>query len=146
MPDPAPKPLPPASFVGPDGRPQSLAQFKGKVVILNIWATWCAPCVRELPALDRLQLALPKESLTIITVNAGHDTAAQTAAFLKAHQAADLPADRDPDLSLLTGFGSQGLPFSVLIDAEGREIARVSGPVKWDDPAAINYFKSLRRN
>ncbi len=79
----------------------------------------------------------------VVAVNAGHDDAAKTAAFLKAHGAANLAVYRDPDLSLLTAFGSQGLPFSVVIDGQGREIARASGPMKWDDPAAIAYFKGL---
>ena len=121
----------------------SLAGFKGRVVILNMWAAWCAPCVRELPALGRLAAALGPGKVAVVTVNTGHDTAAQTAAFLKAHGASDLPANRDPDLSLLTDFGSQGLPFSVLIDAQGREIARASGPMQWDDSQAIAYFRAL---
>jgi thiol-disulfide isomerase/thioredoxin len=141
--DPAPKPIPATSFLDAHNRPESLAQFKGRVVILNMWAIWCAPCVRELPALERLATALGQGQVTIVTVNASHDDAAKTAAFLKAHDAGDLPANRDPDLSLLTAFGSQGLPFSVVIDARGREIARASGPMQWDDPAAIAYFKSL---
>ncbi len=142
-PDPAPKPIPAVTFLDSQGKPASLAQFKGRVIILNMWATWCAPCVRELPALGRLAAALGPGKVTVVTVNASHDTAAQTAAFLKAHGASDLPAYRDPDLSLLTGFGSQGLPFSVLIDANGREFARASGPMQWDDPKAIAYFRAL---
>lgn len=141
--DPEPKAVPELTVIDQAGNKVSLAKFRGHVVILNMWATWCAPCVRELPALGRLKSALDSGKIALVTVNASHDTAAQTAAFLKAHDAADLPVYRDPDLSLLSGFGSQGLPFSVLIDAKGREIARASGPMQWDDPAAIAYFKSL---
>lgn len=141
-PDPAPRALPAATFMDAAGHAHSLAEYKGRLTILNLWATWCAPCVRELPALGRLAAATHGK-LAIVTVNAGHDTPAQTAAFLAAHGAGDLPAFRDPDLSLLTAFGSQGLPFSVLIDAKGREIARASGPMGWDDPAAEAYFARL---
>ena len=141
--DPSPKPLPVTSFVDAEGHTHSPSEFKGSVVILNMWATWCAPCVRELPAIARLQATLGRNSVSIVTVNASHDSAAETEKFLKAHDAASLPPYRDPDLSLLSAFGAQGLPFSVVIDAKGREIARASGPMNWDDPAAIAYFKSL---
>ncbi len=141
--DPEPKAVPELTVIDQAGNKVSLAKFRGHVVILNMWATWCAPCVRELPALGRLKTALDSARIALVTVNASHDTAAQTEAFLKAHDAADLPVYRDPDLSLLSGFGSEGLPFSVLIDAKGREIARASGPMQWDDPAAIAYFKTL---
>jgi len=138
-----PKPAPNASFVDGKGQAQALSAFKGRVVILNLWATWCTPCVRELPAVGKLAAALGPGKIAVVAVNAGHDDAAATAAFLKAHGAANLAVYRDPGLSLLTAFGSQGLPFSVLIDAKGREIARASGPMQWDDPAAIAYFKAL---
>ena len=142
-PDHAPKPVPAATFVDAQGHPVNFTAFKGHVVILNLWATWCAPCVRELPDVAKLAAALGPGKVTVVAVNAGHDDAAKTADFLKAHGAANLAVYRDPDLSLLTAFGSQGLPFSVVIDAQGREIARASGPMKWDDPAAIAYFKAL---
>jgi len=142
-PDPQPKPVPAATFVDAQGRSQALSAFKGRVVILNIWATWCAPCVRELPEVGRLVAALGPGKVTVVAVNTGHEDAAATASFLKTHGAANLAVYRDPDLSLMSAFGSEGLPFSVLIDARGREIARASGPMQWDDPAAIAYFKSL---
>ena len=141
--DPAPKPAPAATFMDAQGHAQPLSAFKGRVVILNLWATWCAPCVEELPAVAKLAAALGPGKVTVVAVNASHDDAAKVADFLKAHGAANLAVYRDPDLSLLTAFGSQGLPFSVVIDGKGREIARASGPMKWDDPAAIAYFKSL---
>jgi thiol-disulfide isomerase/thioredoxin len=143
MPTPAPMPAPTVSVVDALGKPEALSAFKGRVVILNLWATWCAPCVEELPAVGKLAAALGPGKVVIVAVNAGHDDAAKTAEFLKAHGAANLAVYRDPDLSLLTAFGSQGLPFSVVIDAKGREIARASGPMKWADPAAVAYFKSL---
>jgi thiol-disulfide isomerase/thioredoxin len=141
--DPAPKPAPDATFVDAQGHPVPLSAFKGHVVILNLWATWCAPCVEELPAVAKLAAALGPGKVTVVAVNASHDDAAKVADFLKAHGAANLIVYRDPELSILTAFGSQGLPFSVVIDSKGREIARASGPMKWDDPAAVAYFKGL---
>ncbi len=142
-PDSAPQPVPGVTLDDAAGRPQPLASFKGRVVILNLWATWCAPCVRELPALARLAAALGAEKVTVVAVDEGHDHAADIAAFLRAHGAANLAVYRDSDLALLQAFGAQGLPFSVVIDSKGREIARASGPLAWDDPAAIAYFKTL---
>ncbi|HUO91876.1 MAG TPA: TlpA disulfide reductase family protein [Rhizomicrobium sp.] len=141
--DPAPKPVPSATFVDAEGHPVPLSRFKGHVVILNMWATWCAPCVAELPAVAKLAGALGPGKVTLVAVSASRDDAAKTAAFLKAHGAGNLAVYRDPDLSFLTAFGAQGLPFSVVIDGRGREIARASGPMKWDDPAAEAYFRSL---
>jgi thiol-disulfide isomerase/thioredoxin len=141
--DPAPKPAPAATFLDAQGHPQPLSAFKGRVVILNLWATWCAPCIAELPAVGKLAAALGDGKVAVVAVNASHDDAAKVADFLKSHGAGNLAVYRDPDLSVLTAFGSQGLPFSVVIDDKGREIARASGPMKWDDPAAIAYFKSL---
>ncbi|MGB8363735.1 MAG: TlpA family protein disulfide reductase [Rhizomicrobium sp.] len=143
IPDSVPKPAPSATFSDAAGRPVSLASFKGHVVILNLWARWCAPCVRELPALGRLAAALGPERLTIVAIDEGRDNAAGSAAFLRAHGAANLAVYRDSGLALLLAFGAQGLPFSVLIDARGNEIARASGPLAWDDPAAIAYFRAL---
>ena len=143
--DPAPKPAPAATFLDARGHPQPLSGFKGRVVILNLWATWCAPCVEELPAVAKLAAALGPGKVAVVAVNASHDDAAKVADFLKSHGAGNLAVYRDPDLSVLTAFGSQGLPFSVVIDGKGREIARASGPMKWDDPAAIAYFKALAR-
>ena len=143
VPDKAPKPVPATTFVDAQGHPVSIAAFKGHVVILNMWATWCAPCVEELPAVGKLAAALGSGKVTVVAVSASHDDAAKTADFLKAHGASSLAVYRDPDLSLLSAFGSQGLPFSVVIDGQGREIARASGPMKWDDPTAVAYFRAL---
>jgi len=141
--DPAPKPAPAATFMDAAGHSVPLSAFKGHVVILNLWAIWCAPCVEELPAVAKLSAALGTGKVMVVAVNASHDDAAKVADFLKAHGAANLAVYRDPELSILTAFGSQGLPFSVVIDGKGREIARASGPMKWGDPSAIAYFKSL---
>lgn len=142
-PDAAPKPVPAATFVDAQGHPTALSAFKGRVVILNMWATWCAPCVAELPAVGKLAAALGAGKVIVVAVSASHDDAAKTADFLKAHGAADLAVYRDPDLTFMTALGARGLPFSMVIDGKGREIARASGPMKWDDPAAVSYFKSL---
>lgn len=135
--------LPTVAFEDADGKPHSLADFRGHYVLLNLWATWCAPCVRELPELARLQAAMPAGGLKIVAVNVWHSDAAKTLAFLKARDATDLAVYFDPNTKMMTVFGEVGLPYSVLIDPEGREVARALGPAEWDDPAAIDYFKEL---
>jgi thiol-disulfide isomerase/thioredoxin len=140
---PVPRALPPVTVAGERGSAWSFRALRGHVVVLNLWATWCAPCVEELPALARLAQAEGTRRFAVIAVNEGHDDAAATAAFLKAHGAANLAVYRDPDLALLGAFGAQGLPFSIVVDAKGREIGRASGPMHWDDPTALAWFGKL---
>lgn len=139
----APVAVAPVSFTGTDGTRHTLAEFKGHYVLLNLWAVWCAPCVKELPALARLQAALPKGRLEVVPVDVARGTPADAASFLKAHGAARLPAFIDADLGMMRVFGAYGLPLTVLIDDKGREVARAVGPADWDAPDAIDYFKAL---
>ena len=139
----APTTLPEVAFSDANGARHTLSAFKGRYVLLNLWATWCAPCVRELPALAKLQSAMPPGGLTVVAVNVGRGSPAETLAFLKAHNAASLTGYFDPDLGVMHVFGAFGLPLSVLFDRQGREVAHALGPAGWDDPAAIAYFKSL---
>lgn len=135
--------MPEVAFTDAAGRRHALGAFRGRYVLLNLWATWCAPCVKELPALARLQAALPAGRLWVVAVNVGRGNTSDTLAFLKAHDAGSLPAYRDSDAALTRAFGAVGLPLTVLIDPQGREIAQASGPADWDDEAAIAYFKAL---
>ncbi|HXL98783.1 MAG TPA: TlpA disulfide reductase family protein [Rhizomicrobium sp.] len=139
--NPNPQAMPEVAFADGVGGHQTLAAFKGRYVLLNLWATWCAPCVKELPALARLHAAVP--GLSVVTVNAGRGSAGSTAAFLKAHGAGTLPVYLDSNAALTRAFGAIGLPLSVLIDPQGREIAQATGPADWDDASAIAYFKAL---
>ena len=99
----------------------ALADFKGHYVLLNLWATWCAPCVAELPALAKLKAAVP--GLKVLAVDVGQDKADAAAAFLKSHNAAQLGTYVDTDMALMHAFGAYGLPTTVLIDPKGKEIA-----------------------
>ncbi|MEA2946798.1 MAG: hypothetical protein QOI40_2128 [Alphaproteobacteria bacterium] len=129
------------AFTGADGQHHALRELEGHYVLLNLWAVWCAPCVKELPALARLQAGAPR--LKVVPVDVARGTPADAAAFLKAHGAASLPAYIDTDLALMRAFGAYGLPLTVLIDDKGREVARAVGPAEWDAPDAIAYFKAL---
>jgi thiol-disulfide isomerase/thioredoxin len=140
--DPQPKIIPAVAFADASGRLHKLSAFRGRHVLLNLWATWCAPCVRELPALAHLQAAVGPHRLTVVAVNVGRGTPADTAAFLKTHRA-DLTVYLDTNSAFLRAFGAYGLPLSVLIDPQGREVARAVGAVRWDAPESLAYFKSL---
>ncbi|HEY6578221.1 MAG TPA: TlpA disulfide reductase family protein [Rhizomicrobium sp.] len=141
VPDSKPKALPAVAFTDARGERLSLATFHGHYVLLNLWATWCAPCVRELPALARLQRALPE--LTIVAVSEGQESAPATAAFLKAHGASALRTYRDSDHAFLAAIGAFGLPLSALVDQAGLERARAIGPAEWDDPQAVTWLRAF---
>ncbi|WP_112383865.1 TlpA family protein disulfide reductase [Sphingomonas carotinifaciens] len=119
----------PAAFQTLDGKPASLAEFKGKPVLVNLWATWCAPCVAEMPTLDaaagRLGAATP-----VIAVSQDLDGAAKVKPFLAGKNFANLKIYTDPKLALSTGYGAN-LPTTILYGADGREIWRVTGGFDW---------------
>ena len=138
-----PKPAPDVSFSDANGTRHALSAFRGRYVLLNLWATWCAPCVAELPALATLARHVP--GLRVIAVDVGRDSPAQAAAFLKAHKAARLGTFVDRDITMIRKFGAYGLPLTVLIDPQGKVIARAEGPAEWATPEAVKYFKGLVR-
>ncbi len=120
---------PTVTFTAPDGKAVTLADFKGTPVLLNLWATWCAPCVAELPTLDAL--AVQKGAvLKVLTVSQDLEGKAKAVPFLKDKGIAHLPAYTDPSLGLSLAYQAN-LPTTVLIDAEGREVWRVSGSLDW---------------
>jgi thiol-disulfide isomerase/thioredoxin len=139
----APAAVPQVAISDGTGARVPLTAFKGKYVLLNLWATWCAPCVRELPALAKLKTAVPGGHFEVVAVDVGRGTAADARAFLDSHGARALGTYVDSNLALLRAFGAFGLPLTVLIDPQGREIGRAVGPAAWDSPDAIAYFRAL---
>jgi thiol-disulfide isomerase/thioredoxin len=144
--DKAPLAVPQVAITDATGARFSLASFKGRYVLLNLWAPWCAPCVRELPALAKLQGAVPAKDFSVVAVDVGRGNAADTRAFLDAHDARVLGTYVDSDIALIRAFGVYGLPLSVLIDPKGREIGRAVGPAQWDSRDAIAYFGDLAKH
>jgi thiol-disulfide isomerase/thioredoxin len=141
--DKSPTSVPQVAVSDSGGNRVSLSQLKGHYVLLNLWAPWCVPCVRELPALARLAAAVPKDHFSIMAVDVGRGTAADARSFLDAHQAMALATYVDSNLALLRAFGAFGLPLTVLIDPQGREVGRALGPAQWDSPESIDYFRAL---
>ena len=117
-------------FEDPDGQPTTLADFRGKPVLLNFWATWCAPCVAEMPTLDRLALR-EGDRLQVLTVSEDMDGRDKVEAFLAERRFRDLDSWLDPKMELMTALGVSTLPTTILFDAEGREVWRVAGAEDW---------------
>jgi thiol-disulfide isomerase/thioredoxin len=115
---------PTVAFQGPDGKPTTLAAFKGRPVLVNLWATWCAPCIAELPTLD----ALAKRGTRVVAVSQDTD-AGKAAPFLQGKGVALTPY-RDPQLAFSVAYAAN-LPTSVYYDAQGRELWRVTGGRDW---------------
>jgi thiol-disulfide isomerase/thioredoxin len=137
------KPVAAMVFAGADAKLHSLDEFKGKLVLFNLWAPWCAPCVKELPALAALEKTMPKDRFAVVAVDVGRDTAADAGTFLAAHGAGALHAYHDANESVFRAYGVYGLPMSLLIDAKGQEIARSLGPADWSAPDSVAYLKVL---
>jgi thiol-disulfide isomerase/thioredoxin len=134
-----PKAAPDVAFTDAHGTRFKLSGFKGRFVLLNLWATWCAPCVAELPALARVAVFAP--GIRVIPVNMDRGEV-DAEAFLKNHKV-KLPVFRDSDVVMLKSFGAYGLPMTVLIDPDGKVIAKAEGPAEWDSPEAVKYFKRI---
>ena len=135
--------VPEISFDDAGGATVSLADFRGKVLLVNLWATWCTPCVAELPDIARADAQLPDDSISVLPINMEKIGAEKVAAFLQGHEAGSLPVYIDRDLKAMRGFEAFGLPLTVIIDAEGREVGRAVGPQKWDHPDVIAYLRAL---
>jgi len=132
----APEPLPEVTFTDGAGKAISLADFKGKTVLLNLWATWCAPCRKEMPALDRLQKELGSDKFQVLALSVdrgGRDAAKK---FLDEIKVESLGLYVDATARSATTLKAVGMPTTILIDAEGREIGRLVGPAEWDSSDA----------
>jgi thiol-disulfide isomerase/thioredoxin len=130
-----PKPAPAVAFKGPDGAPTDLASLRGKLLLVNLWATWCAPCKAEMPALDRLQAELGGDSFQVVAINVETRNLDKPPAWFKANGIAHLTYYGDPEGKVLpviqSAVGSTGLPTTMLIDAKGCTLGVMKGPAEW---------------
>jgi len=129
---------PAAAFNGPDGKPVRLAGFKGKPLLVNLWASWCAPCVKELPTIDRLARSGRVQVLAVSQDDGPH---ASVVAFLKVHGISTLQSYQDPKMSLSAALGPDTvLPTSILLDADGKEVWRYVGDLDWTSADAAKLL------
>jgi thiol-disulfide isomerase/thioredoxin len=119
-------------FKDPAGKDVTLADYKGKPLLVNLWATWCGPCVAEMPTLDKLAETYKAKGLAVLTVNQDTGDAAGIAAFFAKHKLPHLASWRDPENGLGFHYATGLLPTTVLYDREGREVARVAGAMDWE--------------
>ncbi len=137
-----PQPAPETGFTDADGKPASLADFKGKPAVVNLWATWCQPCLKEMPSLDRLQSEFDGK-LTVAAVSEDRAGAERVGPFVAAMGLMKLAIYLDPKSELGHAFNVRGLPTSIVIDARGRVVGRVEGAAEWDSARMIAVLKPL---
>lgn len=133
----APQPVPELRFVDGAGSPRALSDFRGKAVLLNLWATWCVPCRKEMPDLDRLQGRLGGPDFEVVPLSVDRKGLPAIQAFYAEVGLKVLPIYLDDSGNAIRAVGALGLPTTLLIDAEGREIGRAAGAREWDSPTVL---------
>jgi len=136
-----PRPVPATRFQDASGRQLTLADFKGRVVLLNIWATWCSPCRKEMPTLDRLQAALGGPSFEVVALSIDRDGIGIVRSFYDEIHVQSLAVYIDPSADVMQTLSIIGVPTTMLIDASGREVWRRLGPETWDAPDIVTMLR-----
>ena len=138
----APEPLSQIAFKLKSGEEVTLARWQGRVVLLNLWATWCAPCRKEMPALDRLQAELGSRDFEVVALAVDRAGTEAAAKFLAQVDVKSLGLYIDGTARAGTSLKAVGLPTTILIDRQGREIGRLTGPAEWDSADAKRLVRS----
>jgi len=138
-----PKTLPEVRFQDADGKSRTFADFKGKIVLLNIWATWCGPCRREMPTLDRLQGKLGGPGFEVLALSIDRGGPKVVRKFFSEINIRNLALYIDPSAKAGHALKVVGLPVTLLLDHQGREIGRLVGPAEWDTPEMITFFRDI---
>lgn len=139
----APKPIASIAFEDDQGRPRSLAEFRGKIVLLNIWATWCGPCRREMPSLDRLQGLLGGADFGVVALSIDRSGIETVRKFYDDVGIRNLPIYLDSSGKAARELATIGVPATLLIDRAGRELGRLIGPAEWDEPDIVQFLKRI---
>lgn len=134
-----PKPVPSLAVVDGNGRTFQLHELRGKFVLLNLWATWCPPCLQEMPSLDRLQAGLGGGDFEVValSVDTGADSMKKIQAFYTQTGILHLKVYRDVDEAAIFQLKAVGVPTTLLLDRRGNEIGRMSGTAEWDSPEIV---------
>ena len=131
-----PTQMPEFTFVDGEGNNRSLEEWKGKVVLVNFWATWCPPCRREMPSLDRLQAKLGGKDFAVVAINIDRSGLKAPRNFLAAKGFSHLKVYQDKAGQFFSKMGKTSLPLTLMLNREGQIIARLSGPAEWDNAEA----------
>lgn len=130
------------SFIDETGVSRGLADHRGRGLVVNFWATWCLPCVREMPALDRLNAALSSDGIDVLTISGDRGGASVVEGFYRKHGIDNLSVLVDSGLAGARRLGITGLPTTIVIDREGYEIGRMAGAAEWDAADAVSFIRS----
>jgi len=141
------EPVPKLAFRAKDGKDRKFSDFGGKIVLLNFWATWCGPCIREMPSLLRLQKTRGGDDFTIIALSQDLRGWPVVTPFLAKNRLGPLPVYVDQNTAISRAMKIKGLPTSILLDREGRELGRLAGHAEWDSAEAlalIDYYRTAK--
>lgn len=136
----SPRVLPALEFVDGAGKPRTLSDFRGRTVLLNVWATWCPPCREEMPSLDRLQKALGGPRFEVVALSLDAGGAEEVKRFYREMGITSLAIYVDPGMRATAKLATPGVPTTLLIDAQGRELGRHAGPAQWDGEEAVRVI------
>ena len=140
------KPLTDLDFLGPDGKATKLSAFRGKTVLLNLWATWCAPCRKEMPALDKLQAELGGPDFEVVAVTIDQRNLERPRAFLQEIGVSRLAYYSDPTARIFQQLRAAdqavGMPTTLIVDPEGCELGYLAGPAEWSSEDALRLVRA----
>jgi thiol-disulfide isomerase/thioredoxin len=142
----APRAAPAASFKDANGARLSLEDFRGKVVLVNIWATWCGPCRMEMPSLNRLQARHRADGLEVVAVSVDREGVGKIRTYYGQRNLNALRIYLDDNRSTSAAFRPDGIPMSILIDREGNIVGTLTGATEWDSPAALELVGRYLNN
>ena len=137
----SPPPQPTRTFTGPDNEMVSLKKFRGKYVLVNVWATWCAPCIAEIPSLNQLQKERGSDYFEVVAISMDRQRV-DAESFLISKGIDHLELYHDPTLGIGSDFEVAGLPITVLYDPQGRELARLPGEANWQSAEAQAFLRA----
>jgi len=137
------RPAPAVQFTDAEGKPHSFTDFAGQGLVVNLWATWCPPCVAEMPALDRLSAMLAPEGVKVLALSSDRGGREVVEAFYQRLNLQHLDIWLDPRGAAARGIGARGLPTTLIIDRDGMERARLAGEAEWDAPPLVAAVRRL---
>jgi len=130
-------------YLTEDGSRGDMEDFRGKVILVNVWATWCVPCREEMPTLDTLQAELGGDHFEVVALSIDRAGSPVVRRFYDEIGVTNLKMYVDQTMLSMTALRAVGLPTTILIDAQGRELGRLVGPAEWDDPEMVSFLRGF---